>query len=83
MVRTISLLATVFTAALGLVSAQSGSGKTTRYWDCCKPSCAWSGKARVSRPVNTCNANNQVLGDVNVSFILQLHAKNSGQLLTF
>ncbi|KAK6537129.1 hypothetical protein TWF694_011328 [Orbilia ellipsospora] len=22
----------------------SGSGKTTRYWDCCKPSCAWSGK---------------------------------------
>ena len=33
-------------AALG-VSAQQ-SGQTTRYWDCCKPSCAWSGKVRTS-----------------------------------
>jgi len=40
--------------ALGVASAQSGSGKTTRYWDCCKSSCAWSGKAAVSKPVLTC-----------------------------
>ena len=41
--------------ALG-VSAQQ-SGQTTRYWDCCKPSCAWSGKAAVSAPVLTCDKN--------------------------
>lgn len=30
------------------------SGVTTRYWDCCKPSCGWSGKALVTNPVDTC-----------------------------
>jgi len=30
-------------------------GKTTRYWDCCKPSCAWDGKASVNKAVDTCN----------------------------
>lgn len=30
------------------------AGKTTRYWDCCKPSGGWSGKAAVSSPVRTC-----------------------------
>ena len=29
-------------------------GKTTRYWDCCKPSCSWNGKASVTAPVRTC-----------------------------
>ena len=29
-------------------------GVTTRYWDCCKPSCGWPGKASVSSPVQTC-----------------------------
>ncbi|KAF1971410.1 family 45 glycosyl hydrolase [Bimuria novae-zelandiae CBS 107.79] len=33
----------------------AASGVTTRYWDCCKPSCAWPGKAQVSSPVRTCN----------------------------
>jgi hypothetical protein len=37
-------------------NAVSGSGKTTRYWDCCKPSCSWSGKAAVSSPVASCAA---------------------------
>lgn len=76
MVRTISLLAAVLASTCGVVSGQSGSGKTTRYWDCCKPSCAWSGKAAVSHPVNTCNANNQVLSDVNVSLPPQLGKVN-------
>jgi len=31
------------------------NGVTTRYWDCCKPSCSWPGKASVSEPVRTCN----------------------------
>jgi hypothetical protein len=43
--------------ALLAVSANaeiSGNGKTTRYWDCCKTSCAWDGKASVSSPISTC-----------------------------
>lgn len=45
--------------------AVSGSGQTTRYWDCCKPSCAWSGKASLKTgPVESCDANNNVLTDV-------------------
>jgi len=43
-------------------SAASGTGKTTRYWDCCKPSCAWTGKASVSAPVKTCDKNQGTLG---------------------
>jgi len=29
-------------------------GTTTRYWDCCKPSCAWNYKANVTKEVNAC-----------------------------
>ncbi|CAD6446395.1 d89ecf3c-88e0-40ef-93fe-ec863e1b6826 [Sclerotinia trifoliorum] len=49
------------------VNAQaSGSGTTTRYWDCCKPSCAWSGKATLasgSGPVGTCDIHDSPLSD--------------------
>ncbi|KAK4213908.1 family 45 putative glycoside hydrolase [Rhypophila decipiens] len=48
------------------VSAASGSGKSTRYWDCCKPSCSWPGKASVNRPVFACDANNNPLQDSGV-----------------
>ncbi|CAM1501147.1 Fc.00g103090.m01.CDS01 [Cosmosporella sp. VM-42] len=47
------------------VRAASGTGHSTRYWDCCKPSCAWSGKASVSAPVLTCDAKDNPLGDFN------------------
>ncbi|MFP2906017.1 hypothetical protein ACLESD_13350 [Pyxidicoccus sp. 3LFB2] len=30
------------------------TGKTTRYWDCGKPTAAWPAKAPVNRPVITC-----------------------------
>lgn len=30
------------------------NGVTTRYWDCCKASCGWAGKASVTNPVKTC-----------------------------
>jgi hypothetical protein len=30
------------------------TGVTTRYWDCCKASCGWAGKAAVTGPVQTC-----------------------------
>ncbi|GME71814.1 unnamed protein product [Ambrosiozyma monospora] len=40
----------------------SGTGKTTRYWDCCLPSYSWSGKSSaVSSPVRACDANGDVL----------------------
>lgn len=46
----------------------SGTGTTTRYWDCCKPSCAWPGKTTLaagSNPVGTCDANDSELADYN------------------
>lgn len=48
-------------------SQVSGTGKTTRYWDCCKPSCAWSKKitlASGAHPVNTCDKNDNFISDV-------------------
>ncbi|GAB0132900.1 hypothetical protein EsDP_00001321 [Epichloe bromicola] len=44
-------------AATPTILAASGAGYSTRYWDCCKPSCAWSKKASVSKPVATCDRN--------------------------
>lgn len=42
----------------------SGSGSTTRYWDCCKPSCAWPGKGSLAQgPLGTCDINDQPLQD--------------------
>ncbi|KAI9285223.1 RlpA-like double-psi beta-barrel-protein domain-containing protein-containing protein [Umbelopsis sp. AD052] len=38
-------------------TSASGTGTTTRYWDCCKASCSWSGKGSVTAPVNSCAAN--------------------------
>ncbi|ESK91621.1 beta- -endoglucanase [Moniliophthora roreri MCA 2997] len=54
-----SLSSLLFFAAA--VCAQS-AGVTTRYWDCCKPSCAWTGKASVTSPVRTCDRNGNTLG---------------------
>ncbi|KAI9835488.1 MAG: hypothetical protein M1837_003780 [Sclerophora amabilis] len=56
----------VLVALVPLTSAQSGSGVTTRYWDCCKPSCAWPGKADVTNPVRTCDVNDNPLADPGV-----------------
>ncbi len=47
-----------------LVDAQTKTGKTTRYWDCCKPSCGWSGKASVSSPVRSCDKKDNPLADL-------------------
>ncbi|KAJ1518777.1 hypothetical protein ONE63_011613 [Megalurothrips usitatus] len=44
---------------LFIQSYQGGTGtaKTTRYWDCCKPSCAWRANVgSVTAPVRTCAA---------------------------
>ena len=50
----------LFTSAT-LVTAQSGSGTTTRYWDCCKPSCAWNSITGVTKPVISCDKNDNPL----------------------
>ncbi|KAF4995370.1 hypothetical protein FGRMN_5154 [Fusarium graminum] len=47
------------------VSAASGSGHSTRYWDCCKPSCSWSGKAAVSAPALTCDKSDNPITNLN------------------
>lgn len=65
--RSSTILQTGLVAALPFaVQAASGSGQSTRYWDCCKPSCSWSGKASVNRPVLACDANNNPLSDASV-----------------
>jgi hypothetical protein len=61
-IKQLALLA--LTTGLATVDAQS-TGKTTRYWDCCKGSCAWAGKASVSAPITTCDKNDNPLADVN------------------
>lgn len=39
-------------------------GYATRYWDCCKPHCGWSGNVPSGmEPMNSCGPNNQVLSD--------------------
>ncbi|GME85767.1 unnamed protein product [Ambrosiozyma monospora] len=44
----------------------SGTGKTTRYWDCCLPSYSWPGKSSaVSSPVRACDASGDVLTGTN------------------
>ncbi|KAK3301057.1 glycoside hydrolase [Chaetomium fimeti] len=58
------LSATTLLAVLpAMAMAQaSGSGQTTRYWDCCKPSCAWPGKGS-DTPVQTCDKSDNPLSD--------------------
>jgi len=41
------------------------NGVTTRYWDCCKASCGWAGKASVSEPVLTCQKDGVTAAGVN------------------
>lgn len=43
----------------------SGVSTITRYWDCCKVSCGWKGKASVTNPVDTCGKNGISLVDDN------------------
>ena len=47
-------------------SPKTGVGITYQNWNCCKPSCAWPGKANVSAPAKSCDINNQPLTDANV-----------------
>ena len=65
--KNLALLA-LSTGMASIAAAQaSGSGTTTRYWDCCKGSCAWPGKADVSAPITTCDIKDQPLTDANAA----------------
>nr|AAR22385.1 cellulase II [Apriona germarii] len=46
-----------------LVGGVSGTGKTTRYWDCCKPSCSWKAnlKSKSGKPVEACAADGKTV----------------------
>lgn len=57
-------LLTLLPFFLSVHAGASGSGTTTRYWDCCKASCGWPGKATLTKgPVTSCNAQDQPLSD--------------------
>ncbi|KAH7390901.1 RlpA-like double-psi beta-barrel-protein domain-containing protein-containing protein [Phaeosphaeria sp. MPI-PUGE-AT-0046c] len=57
--------ATLLALATGLaaVDAQQ-TGRTTRYWDCCKGSCGWSGKAPVNQPIQSCDKSDNPLSNM-------------------
>ncbi|KAK3256670.1 hypothetical protein CYMTET_34205 [Cymbomonas tetramitiformis] len=38
---------------------------TTGYWDCCKPSCAWADKGNVTNPMHVCDADGNIIEDIN------------------
>ncbi|KAI9024662.1 endo-glucanase RCE3 [Hyaloraphidium curvatum] len=44
----------------------SGNGWTTRYWDCCKPSCAWPGNTGLGIGSRSCTKSGFTLSDQNV-----------------
>ncbi|KAF2770202.1 glycoside hydrolase [Teratosphaeria nubilosa] len=65
--RLLALLA-LTTGLASLTHADvSGIGTTTRFWDCCKPSCAWPNKAPVSGPVKSCSKHDSPIIDANAA----------------
>jgi hypothetical protein len=61
----VPLLPLTLLSLSGLASSQgaSGSGQTTRYWDCCKPSCGWSQKTNSGKLIGTCSKSDTPLND--------------------
>lgn len=45
---------------------KSGSGYASRYWDCCKPHCAW--RENTGNVTKTCDANNKEINPDGASF---------------
>ncbi len=57
-------LTVLLPALMAVGTAAQSTGKTTRYWDCCKPSCGWPKKGNLSKgPVQTCDKNDRPLND--------------------
>ncbi|KAL8856224.1 MAG: hypothetical protein Q9178_007141 [Gyalolechia marmorata] len=60
----LAALAALLASSASIVAAveTSGSGTTTRYWDCCKPSCAWT-QPGLTSTVKTCDINDNPLAN--------------------
>jgi len=56
---------TVSSPSTTTINNGRANGITTRYWDCCKASCGWPGKASVTSPVETCASNGITVVDAN------------------
>ncbi|CAG9858131.1 unnamed protein product [Phyllotreta striolata] len=41
----------------------SGTGNSSRYWDCCKPTCSWPGNVQYKQPVKACKADGKTPND--------------------
>ena len=37
------------------------NGWASRYWDCCKPACGWTGNTGGRTPIKSCSKSNQTL----------------------
>ncbi|SNX84232.1 related to Endoglucanase 1 precursor [Melanopsichium pennsylvanicum] len=56
------LLITTIAATVGLMApAVVDATAATMYWDCCKPSSSWAGKAPVTQPVAVCQADGRTI----------------------
>ncbi len=43
------------------------SGWASRYWDCCKPACGWTGNTNGRNPIKSCSQSDQTLSDNNAT----------------
>lgn len=53
----------LFPSLISAAYPTEGIAVTDRYWDCCKPSCAWKAKANFDSPIFSCDSNNNHLSD--------------------
>lgn len=60
------LYAPILLSLIGVGAETTRSAFTTRSWNCCKPSCSWSGVANVTQPVTACDTTNIPLSDPKV-----------------
>ncbi|KAF2712035.1 glycoside hydrolase family 45 protein [Pleomassaria siparia CBS 279.74] len=55
----------IFTVLVRSEVAISGEAVTTRFWDCCKPSCSWNNKGPLTTPVASCDKDDKRIANVN------------------
>lgn len=56
-----TIMALALSALLAITVPVTEASRATMYWDCCKPSGSWKGKADVYNPVNVCAADGRTL----------------------
>lgn len=63
--RYLALSSLVFPYLTSAAFPTKGVAVTDRYWDCCKPSCGWNGKASFNQPIVSCDASGNRITDFN------------------